>query len=237
MSAPALFKRIASQYDALWTDTPVGKAQRDSVWRVVDPLFQSGQSILDIGCGTGADAAHFVSRGIAVHAIDSSPDMIREASSRNGFTTQVLAAEELHKLYGPFDGAISNFGALNCVADPSGVAHDLGSLVRPGGRVAICVIGRFCAWETLYYAARFDLKRAFRRLRGRSGDIFYPTVAQLRSVFASHFKLERWTGIGMLTPPSYVKLPEGIVRGLAWWDRFPLLRAIADHRLLIFVRK
>jgi hypothetical protein len=41
----------------------------------------------------------------------------------------------------------------------------------------------------------------------------------------------------MLTPPSYVKLPAGIVRRLAWWDRFPLLRAIADHRLLIFVRK
>jgi hypothetical protein len=130
-----------------------------------------------------------------------------------------------------FDGALSNFGALNCVEDLKPIARALGTLVRPGGHVAICTIGRFCAWEMLYY------KKAFRRWTGRAGDIRYPTVRQFRADFAADFELRYWTGIGMLVPPSYVKLPARIVHILARLDRLPFLRACADHRLLVFKRK
>ena len=55
------------------------------------------------------------------------------------------------------------------------------------------------------------------------------------------FELQRWTGIGLLVPPSYVKLPAALVRALAACDRvlarLPLLRALADHRLFVLVRK
>ena len=46
------------------------------------------------------------------------------------------------------------------------MAGSLAALVRPGGRVAICLLGRFCAWETLYYAVRLQFRKAFRRWRG-----------------------------------------------------------------------
>jgi hypothetical protein len=113
----------------------------------------------------------------------------------------------------------------------------LGALVRPGGLVAIVTIGRFCAWETLYYAARRNFQKAFRRFLGRSADIHYPTIRQLRKDFAADFELLHWTGIGMLVPPSYVHLPASVVRLLARLDRLPFLRAVADHRLLVFKRK
>ena len=64
MSSTALFDRLAARYDELWTNTPIGRAQRDPVWREIDPLFHPGQRILDIGCGTGEDAAHFTARGV-----------------------------------------------------------------------------------------------------------------------------------------------------------------------------
>ena len=115
--------------------------------------------------------------------------------------------------------------------DLAPVARALGALVRPGGYVAICTIGRFCAWEMLYY------KKALRRLPGRSGDVYYPTVRQLRAHFGTHFELRFWTGVGMLVPPSYVNLPAGIVNLLARLDRLPFLRSCADHRLLVFRRK
>lgn len=247
MTAAAAFDRIAAAYDAQWTDTPAGRAQRDLVWRHVDPLFYSGDAILDVGCGTGEDAAHFAARDVRVHATDVSAEMIRVASRRGGFTTAVAGAEEIDGRDAEYDGAISNFGALNCVADLSGVARHLARVVRPGGHVAICVIGRLCLWESLYYAVRLQFRKALRRATAKpvitsmGMPIYYPTVADLRTAFAPGFVCERWMGIGLLVPPSYVRLPRGVVRILGALDRFlagwPLLRGMADHRLMILVRK
>jgi SAM-dependent methyltransferase len=244
MSAVRSFDHLAARYDDLWTTTPIGRAQRDLVWREIDPLFQPGDCILDIGCGTGEDAAHFTARGVTAHAFDPAPAMIEVAQKRGGFTTSVLRAEEISEAGGMYHGAISNFGALNCVDDLPGVARDLAALVPHGGLVAICILGRFCAWETLYYAARFQFRKAFRRLSGMARadfTVYYPTVAQFCKAFAPGFQLQRWSGIGLFVPPSYVPLPGRLVGLLNKIDfafaRLPLLRALADHRLLIFVRK
>jgi ubiquinone/menaquinone biosynthesis C-methylase UbiE len=242
--APAKpFDRVAERYDAVWTTTLIGRAQRDLVWRDMDPLFQPGDRILDVGCGTGEDAAHFTARGVIVYATDASPAMIQVAAARGGFTSEVRSAEDLAQIDGPFDGAISNFGALNCVQDLPRVAASLGALVRPGGSLAICVLGRFCAWETLHYAIRFQFAKAFRRLNPapyQGITVYYPTLAGIRAALAPHFELQRWTGIGLLVPPSYVKLPAALVAVLAACDRLlahlPLLRALADHRLFLLVR-
>jgi ubiquinone/menaquinone biosynthesis C-methylase UbiE len=244
MKSATSFDRIAETYDACWTTTPIGRAQRDLVWRDLDQLFHPGERILDIGCGTGEDAAHFAARGIHVYATDASPAMVQVAR-RRGITATVCEAEELGRIDRLFDGAISNFGALNCVGNLPVVAVSLARLVRPGGRLALCVLGRFCAWETLYYALRFQWSKSCRRWRRsapfREMMIHYPGVAEIRAAFAPDFELYRWTGVGLLVPPSYVKLPAALVHMLAACDRFltrlPLLRALADHRLLLLVRK
>ena len=49
-------------------------------------------------------------------------------------------------------------------------------------------------------------------------------------------------GIGLLVPPSYVQTPGARgarARGAATacWRDWPLLRALADHRLFVLVRK
>jgi len=251
MNSAAAFDGVAARYDALWTTTVIGRAQRNLVWREMETLFQRGDRILDIGCGTGEDAAHLAARGVSVLATDASPAMIQVALARGGFTAEVRGAEDLAHIGGTFDGAISNFGALNCVADLPVVARSLAALVRPGGQVAICLLGRFCAWETAYYGVRLQWKKAFRRLTGRAlacpspGSIgimvHYPSTAQIRAAFAPAFVLKRWTGIGLFVPPSYVELPASVIRRLAACDRLlarlPLLRALADHRLFLLVRE
>jgi ubiquinone/menaquinone biosynthesis C-methylase UbiE len=243
MSPAAVFDRMAARYDELWTTTSIGRAQRGLVWREMDPLFQAGERILDIGCGTGEDALHFAARGVNVYGTDASPAMVQVARGR-GVTATVCSAEELGRIGRSFDGAISNFGALNCVEDLQAVARALATLVRPGGRVAICLLGRFCAWETLYYAVRLQWSKAFRRWRGaryQEITVHYPTASEVHAAFHNDFELRRWTGIGLLVPPSYVKLPAAVVRLLAACDRvlarLPLLRALADHRLFLLVRK
>src|SRR5215469_8991066 len=90
-----VFDRMAPRYDALWTTSAIGRAQRNQVWRVVDRLFQPGERVLDIGCGTGEDAAHLAGRGLRVHATDASPAMVEVARARGGFTVEVCPAEDL----------------------------------------------------------------------------------------------------------------------------------------------
>src|SRR5437867_8991299 len=151
--AARAFDTLASRYDELWTQSAVGRLQRLAVWRRLDRLFRPGDSLLDLGCGTGEDALHFMRSGMRVRAIDASAEMVRIARSR-GVDAVRLPIEELERLTGSFDGVLSDFGALNCVARLDAIRRPLARLIRPGGSLAICVLGRCCLWETAWYLLR-----------------------------------------------------------------------------------
>jgi len=243
----AAFDRVASRYDELWTNTDAGRLQRRAVWRHVDPLFQEGARVIDLGCGTGEDARHLSRVGVHVAAFDASGEMVRVARER-GVKAKVLAIEDLSSIEGKYEGAISNFGALNCVADLNRLRRPMSRLIRPGGYLAVCMMGRFCLWETIHFLLRGQARKASRRWGGMSHSaslrlpVFYPTVGQIRRAFASDFLLVKTVGIGVCVPPSYVPPLAG--RLLARFDALdrtiahrPFFRTLSDHRLLVFVRK
>ena len=161
----AYFDRLAPRYDEVWTNSAVGRLQRDAVWRHLDPLVRRGDRILDIGCGTGEDALHFAGLGGEVLALDVSPEMVRIARSR-GVNARVLPMEGIHVFADAFELVLSNFGGLNCLRDLSTLCETLARLVRPQGFLAICLMSRFCLWESAYYAVRGQFKKAARRWRG-----------------------------------------------------------------------
>ncbi len=239
----AAFDQLAPEYDALWTDAPVGRLQRDAVWCRILPIFRAGDRVLDLGCGTGEDAAWLMRLGMRVTAIDASSEMVKRAQAR-GVDARVLAIENILRIEEQFDVVLSNFGALNCVADVGRMAP----LVRPGGYAVLCIMGRFCLWETASYLLRGCARKAFRRSTGsyfHSGfgvRVFYPTVRNLRRTFAPEFELISTAGIGICVPPSYVRgLPPAVLRVFGEIDRWigglPVARSLADHRLLIFRRR
>jgi SAM-dependent methyltransferase len=243
----AAFDRIASRYDDLWTCSPVGRLQREAVWRRLDKLFNDGDTLLDLGCGTGEDAVHFMSQGMSVRAIDASSEMVRIARSR-GVDASVFEIEQLNRVQGCFHGVISNFGALNCVANLYAIRPALARLIRPGGHLVVCILGNFCLWETVWHFLRGEPRKACRRWRCDqfSASLQIPvrflSIGNLARAFHPEFSLRDWRGIGAFVPPSYVRgLPLSLIRALGALDRFvahlPLLRALGDHRLLVFVRK
>jgi ubiquinone/menaquinone biosynthesis C-methylase UbiE len=245
--AGAAFDRIASQYDELWTRSPVGRLQRKAVWRRLDILVEGADLLLDLGCGTGEDALHFMRNGISVRAIDASSEMVRIAR-RRGVDASVLGIEEINRVQGDFDGVISNFGAFNCVGDLDAIRGPLARLIRPGGHLALCILGQFCLWETAWYLLRGEPHKAYRRWGSEhwSASLRIPvrslSVRQLARAFHPEFALRDWRGIGAFVPPSYVRgLKLSLLQALGTLDRrlahVPLLRGLADHRLVIFVRK
>lgn len=245
-AAGAAFDKLAERYDALWSDSAIGRGQRATVWRHIDSLFGARDRVLDVGCGTGVDAVHLMQRGIDVVAIDASQEMVRVARAR-GVAARHLPAEALGELTGEFDGAISNFGALNCVRDLDSAARALGRLVRVGGHAAICLAGPCCAWEMLHYTGQGNFRKAFRRWNPRGSEaslgvhVEYPSVRHLARVFRPDFRLTNWCGVGLFVPPSYVEgISDEAISQLAAADLRladkPFLRSLADHRLLVFQR-
>src|SRR5512136_207054 len=108
---------MAVRYDAEFTDTAVGGALRGIVWSRLARVFRPTQRILDLGCGTGADAIHLAMAGVSVVATDASPKMIavardkaRQAGCLDRIEVESIRMEDVARSFnGPcFDGVFSN---------------------------------------------------------------------------------------------------------------------------------
>jgi ubiquinone/menaquinone biosynthesis C-methylase UbiE len=257
--AAVAFDRIARDYDRIFTESLIGRAQRNAVWAVLTRTFKKNDNILELNCGTGEDALFLAARGISVFACDASGEMVARAEQRLRYTSEPvstvfheLPTERIGELHPDmqFDGALSNFSGLNCIADLDAVALSLAKLVKLSGRLVLCFSTRFCLIEILYFLALGQFRKALRRCSGitqvKIGDtqfaVYYPTIRQIRRSFAPYFRLYSCTGIGVAVPPSYL---EGRIREHPVLFRvlcrlegllaaLPLLRWTGDHVLLCF---
>jgi ubiquinone/menaquinone biosynthesis C-methylase UbiE len=257
--AAAAFDRIAQDYDQKFTDSLIGRAQREAVWKVLTTTFRTNDNILELNCGTGEDAIFLGGNGISVFALDGSRQMIARAQQRlQHIAPQLpvvfreLPTERIGELRPDiqFDGAFSNFSGLNCISDLRAVASSLTYLVKPDGRLVLCLSTRFCLIEILYYLALGQWRKAVRRCKGHTKvtvdgvefAVYYPTIRQICQSFAPDFRLYSCTGVGVAVPPSYLEtwacghprifhLLRRLERLLA---AIPVFRSTGDHVLLCF---
>jgi ubiquinone/menaquinone biosynthesis C-methylase UbiE len=259
--AALVFDQMAREYDDTFTNSMIGRAQRDAVWSVLIRIFQSGDHVLELNCGTGEDALFVARNGISVTACDASEQMIKIACNRlrteaSGApvqfnllpTERVLALQHVTK----FDGAFSNFSGLNCIADLKQTAEDLATLLSPGAPLLVCLSTRFCLWEILWFVLHGNFRKAFRRCSGHATvkvgqftvDVYYPTIRKVQTLFSPLFVLRSCTGVGVTVPPSYVEAwirnhPK-LLSTLRTIDKaisgYPGFRVLGDHVLLRFER-
>lgn len=231
----AAFDAESSAYDAHWDDDPVGRLQRERVHAVLDAVVPAGARILDVGCGTGTDAAHLARRGCQVVGIDPSPGMIARARARcDAGSFEVGSAE--HLPLGPFDAALSNFGALNACADLRPIAEALADRLVPGAPLVLVLLARVAPME-LATLLRGDLRTATRRSRPTANvqehpvPIWYHGRRDVERAFTA-FTLEGRRAIGAVLPRAGSRFA-----GASTWldplDRaigaLPGLRGVGDH--------
>ena len=262
-SAGLAFDRLAEHYDEVFTESHIGRTQRDAVWSVMHRTFLPGARILELNCGTGEDALSLARRGITVLACDASAGMIAVANRRcaqevpspsDKAQFKVLPTEKLVELQplGRFDGVLSNFSGFNCVADIPEAARQLSMLVKTGAPMLLCLSTRICLWEVLWFVFHGQFTKAFRRWKGHASakiegidvTVSYPILRSLKKSFAPWFTLRSCIGIGVTVPPSYVerwvRRHPGLLRALTAVDkvvcRWPLFRVTGDHMLLVLER-
>ncbi|HEX9732106.1 MAG TPA: class I SAM-dependent methyltransferase [Thermoanaerobaculia bacterium] len=250
------FDALAAGYDDAFTAGVLGTRMRAAVRRRLDACFTGGQHLVELGCGTGEDAVYLAGRGLEVTAIDRSAAMVdaaREKVARAGLADRVHLRHQSIEAWtadpgGPFDGALSNFGVLNCVDDLAPVARALAASVRSGGRAVLVVMGPLVPWEWLWFLARGRPRDAFRRRRRggvawRGQQVRYPSPRTVRRTFRPAFRARRTSAVGALLPPTYAESWAArhprLIDGLDRWERRVecQLAWLADHYVLELERR
>jgi SAM-dependent methyltransferase len=130
-------------------------------------LLPPGATILELGCGAGADSAQMLARGFDVSPTDGSPELADEASRRLGRPVETLLFHDLDKVEA-YDGVWANACLLH-VPRPE-LAQVLALIrraLKPGG-----------SFYASYKAGNGDGRDSLNRYYN------YPTADWLRATYA-----------------------------------------------------
>lgn len=260
--AASAFDAMAERFDSRFGEWASVTAQRRAVRRELSATLPPGGQVLELGGGTGLDAEWLAQQGYQVTLTDPSPTMVAIAGRRLSpfqAPAQVLAAEDLdtwsaHRLADGaplFDGAFSNFAALNCVDDLAPVGRGLARLLRPGAPLLLVIFGIVSPGEILVECLRGRPQQALRRWQGgpvharlgeRHFQIRYHRGKQLRAALQPWFRPVRRVGIGVFVPPSgaepSISRQPRLLAALESLDRLAArpLALLGDHILYHFER-
>ena len=114
------------------------------VFGLMYPYIQAGQSLLDIGIGTGLGSLLFAQAGLRVFGMDNSSAVLDGALSK-GFADDLREHDILSMPYpydrGSFDHAIC-VGTLQFFAGIDSILQEMGRVVRGGGVFGFTVADR-----------------------------------------------------------------------------------------------
>jgi len=261
------FDTIAKNYDSIFTQSKIGKAQRDIVWNYLENILSNKKNlkILELNCGTGEDAVWFAQRGHFILATDQSDKMleitqqkaIENKLSGNIETRKVnLNKIEESNLNETYDLIFSNFGGINCMSfeDLFKLPNALSRNLTPSGRIIMVIMPTFCVWEMIYFTLKLNLKKAFRRsstkkvkvnLNGEELSVEYYTPILINKIFSKEFIQAKLKPVGFFIPPSYLekffsskhKTFNTIKRLESFVTEWSLLTNYSDHYLIDLIKK
>jgi SAM-dependent methyltransferase len=137
--------------------------------------LRPGSSILELGCGSGRDAAHMAERGFAVEPTDGVPQMAALAQARLGRPVRVMRFDELVASE-QYEGIVAAYSLLHVPrAGLPGILQRIWRALVPGG------------WHVATY------KSGEAEGRDRLGRYYnYPSEAEVRAWYA---QAAEWSSI------------------------------------------
>lgn len=250
----------AQNYDAVFTHSTIGKAQRDRVYDYLEKELDttSPLQILELNCGTGEDANYFHQQGHHVIATDISEEMIAFAKAKNpDIHFEVLDITKMTSTTfdQKFDLIFSNFGGLNCVSEIQlkDFLATAAALLTNHGKLIMVIMPKHTLWERIYFLLKFQYKNAFRRntkkplqanVEGIQVPTWYYNPKDITAFAKAYTKSTHVKPIGIAIPPSYLEpyfknKPRfmKLLITLESWFQSPFWAKYADHFLISFEKK
>lgn len=221
--AEAAFTSQSGIFDELYSDNTIVNYKRKRVRDHVLNLLSSNSLILELNSGTGEDAIFFAQHGHHVHATDISVGMQRQLKKKVAFigleanvTNELCSFTMLGQLKnkGPYGHIFSNFAGLNCTGELDKVLGSFCDLLKPGGKVTLVVLPKFCLWEVLLIV-KGKFRTAFRRFFSSNGikahvegayfKCWYYNPSFIVKRLQNEFDLLGVEGLCIIVPPSYIE--------------------------------
>lgn len=133
------YDRLAPLWSATTDDGPFNGGLERPAMRALIPRPLAGLTVLDAGCGSGAQCAWLLDQGADVIGVDLSPRMVQIAGGRCGGRGRFLTADLAEPLPvppGSLDGIISSL-VLHYVRDWSTPLASFATALRPRGWVVL----------------------------------------------------------------------------------------------------
>lgn len=190
---------------------------------------QSGERILDLGCGDGQLTTRIAQSGATVKGVDASAAMVEAARSR-GINAEQADAERLPFPAGEFDAVFSN-AALHWVRGQDEMMAEVHRVLKRGGRFVAEMggHGNIAAIQTAFLAV---LERHGHSQR-EEGVNYFPTPQAYQARLERHrFTVER---IELIPRPT--TLPETGMTGWLRTFRRGVLDGLPEHLRDIVVKE
>ncbi|MCW6168970.1 MAG: methyltransferase domain-containing protein [Thermoplasmatales archaeon] len=259
------FDTVADDYDEHIFGNIVNVLLRNRSLKVLRQYLPKNSSILEIGCGTGAETLELLKDGHSVLAVDISGRMlqnIKEKAKLEGLNDKletrkmsasmidILLREEGEQM---FDLGYSTYGALNCEPHIEKMARPLSLLLKKDGHFVAGVYNKFCLSELMIQLSSMKFNQLSWRFRnpvpeGRSRfciDVYSFTPSEFFRIFSDYFNVSEIIGVPVIFPPSnYKKLFPFIknrYRQMNWLDEklsgvWPT-KFLGDHFLMVMGQK
>ena len=151
MTAPA---QLARDH---WNETPLLLTEEERyseypwLYEVAEFRSHSGEHVLELGCGTGADLLQFAKHGAIATGVDITDRHLELARQRVGNSASIVRGDirQLPFDDGSFDYVYSH-GVLHHSDEPQSAASEILRVLRPGGRFNIHVYALFSESAIIY---------------------------------------------------------------------------------------
>lgn len=259
----AVFDEVAQTYDLSFSNTEIGKRQRQRVWNFLEErnYLKKSERVLEINCGTGIDARWWYEKGHDVIATDASEGMLTEAINRNKDTSIQFIQSSFHELNEKITHKknsiiFSNFGGLNCIEEKQllYLSKSFSNLLEEKGKLFLVIMGRKCLWEMFYFSLKLDFKKAFRRIstKGANANLgktsmhtWYYSPKEIKRLLGDDFRVLHQQPIGLFIPPSYLETffykRKNILNMLSILEkklgRFSFLSDFGDHYIITLEKR
>ena len=168
-----LFDDWPEKYDR-WFETPIGALVKKYENELFLDLLQPrpGESILDVGCGTGVFTLNILASGPRVTGLDISIPMLKRAEQKTaGYPFRSVVGDMSFLPFADecFDKVVS-MTALEFIADGGAAVADLFRVTRKGGIVVVTTLNSLSPWAARRKKAAGNGHSLFERMIFRSPD-------------------------------------------------------------------